>query len=106
MPYRASRPPRWGVDFNPNGSMLAIGGQNNTVTLWSWADRRPLAPPFTFSPGNDAAIGPVAFHPNGKNLAFSDGAKNIILWDVKTRQPINPPLEGTVGRIHDLFESC
>jgi WD40 repeat protein len=98
--FRGNKEGVWGIDLSPDGTVLAVGGQDNTLALWSLEDKHPLAP--SFSPNTGTAIRTIAFHPAGNVLCFSDGSKNVFLGDVKTRQLVNDPLEGNVGNVRDI----
>jgi WD40 repeat protein len=90
------------IAFSPGGKMLAVGGQDQTFTLWDVASRRPLFPPIRdqlIFPNSNITQAPVpvdslAFSPDGKVLAtgtdFFDGT--FRLWDVPSKRPISPPI--------------
>ncbi len=63
----------WNVAWSPDGAMLASGGTDHTVRLWS-ADGRSVAPPF----GHGDIVTSVAWSPDGTMLASAS-------WDDTVR---------------------
>jgi WD40 repeat protein len=90
------------IAFSPNGKMLAVGGQDQTFTLWDVPSRRLMFPPIrdqlNFESSNiipaQAPVNSLAFSPDGKILATGTDAFNgsFRLWDVPSRRPISPPI--------------
>jgi WD40 repeat protein len=84
----------YGLDFSPDGSLLAVGSYDNTVSLWSVAEKRRLA---TLA-GHADQVFRVAFSPDGDQLASASGDGTVAIWDVKTFQQVaalagqGPPL--------------
>jgi WD40 repeat protein len=64
--------------FSPDGSSLALPGENHTVTVWDAAAGKPLV---TLS-GQRAAVSCVAFAPDGRQLAVASRDGTVALWDV------------------------
>ena len=70
----------YAVAWNPNGSILATGGQDGTVRLWNPNNGINYA----VLRGHTSSVGEVAFSPDGKTLV--SGADNVRIWDVKTQR--------------------
>jgi WD40 repeat protein len=70
-----------GVEFSPDGRILASAGADNTVRLWSIPSGRPRH----VLPVHDSRLGvySVAFSPDGKRLASCAG-RIVRLWDPET----------------------
>lgn len=79
------------VAFSPDGQVIAVAGNDSTITLWDRAHRRPLGAPLH---GHGKAVTSVAFSPDGKLLASGGNDKAIILWDVQRRRASGAPLTG------------
>jgi WD40 repeat protein len=67
------------VAFQPKGHLLATGGFDNLVRVWSDTDR-----PLLELRGHEGVVRAVAFSPNGKFLASASEDGRIIFWDVST----------------------
>jgi WD40 repeat protein len=80
----------FGVDFSPDGQLLATGGtdDDSTVRLWEVATGQPLK---VFR-GHYGAAGPVAFAPDGRTLASGAGDSTILLWDLTGHRGAARPL--------------
>ena len=66
------------VDFSPDGTMLASGGDGGTLTIWKVADGREI----TMSEGHGGAVHCITFSPDGTKLASGGWDKTIKLWNV------------------------
>ncbi len=68
------------IVFGPRGQLLASGGRDAMVRLWSIARGVPTAA----LRGHAAPITSVTFDPSGKTLATADAAGSIRLWEAAT----------------------
>jgi WD40 repeat protein len=72
------------VAFSPSQKLLASGGEDKTVKLWSLSDRAELDSLIA----HQEKVYSVAFHPNGETIASGSGDKAVKLWSVKTGEVI------------------
>jgi WD40 repeat protein/transcriptional regulator with XRE-family HTH domain len=91
--------------FSPDGSVLAAGGQNSPVRLWSLARRGrpvPLGRPLGSGAGTVFA---VAFSQDGRILASAGSGRVIQLWSIADpRHPaaLRVPLTGPANTVYSL----
>ncbi|RDI63471.1 nSTAND1 domain-containing NTPase [Nocardia pseudobrasiliensis] len=72
------------VALSPDGTTLAVGGIDRTVSLWDVTDRRRprrLGAPLT---GLDGIVRTLAFTPDGTRLAAGSDL-NSLVWNIETR---------------------
>lgn len=74
--------PIWSVAYSPDGSTLAGGGDDGSITLWDSQTSEAL---YTLE-GHGDKVTYLAFSPDGKLLASASSDATIILWDTGTRQ--------------------
>ncbi len=67
------------VAYNPAGSLLASGGDDNTVIVWDSISWARVGLPFY---GHNASVTDVAWSPDGTIIASSSRDGTVILWDV------------------------
>lgn len=75
--------------LSADGGLIASGGHDGRVALWSTAKMQPLAHPL---PGAISEARDIAFSPDGEVLAVASLEGHIHLWDTKTRELIKKPL--------------
>ncbi|MDA0160168.1 TIR domain-containing protein [Solirubrobacter ginsenosidimutans] len=89
------------VAYSPDGKLIASGGEDSTVRLWSVAGRqRPAGQPLRAG----AIVHDVAFSPRGDVLAVAERNGNISLWQVAGREQIGL-LRGHRGAMSLAFSS-
>jgi WD40 repeat protein len=89
-----------GVSVNSDGSLIASGNVDGTVSFWDSQTSRSAGPPLQVG----APVTWVAFSPDGRRLAVATGTRVSAspitpmtvprLWDVATRQPSGISLTG------------
>lgn len=80
--------------FDPTGGVLASGGGDGVVMLWSLAGGEPRA-----LPAQKGEVIGLAFSPDGKRLASGGADSAVTVWNLETRQPASKiELAGVVVR--------
>src|SRR5262249_47202945 len=76
--------------FSPDGSLLAGGGQDGALRLWTVADGQVKAD----LKGHTGAVHALAFSPDGRSLAACNHNSPAFLWNPATgevREKLDPP---------------
>jgi WD40 repeat protein/serine/threonine protein kinase len=85
------------LDFSPNGTLLAAGRCDGTVTFW----KVPSFEVLRRIPGNGSLLDAVDFSPDGKRFATSNVDGSVSVWDVATGD-LALSLVGHEGEVSDL----
>ncbi|MCG9129424.1 T9SS type A sorting domain-containing protein [Candidatus Poribacteria bacterium] len=84
-----------GLEYSPNGQLLAGGNELNTA-VQIWYKGRTHIDAFI---GHTAGVTSVKFSPDGTILASSSNDKTVRIWDVSTGSNITT-LNGHLDRVH------
>ncbi|MCU0464210.1 MAG: TIR domain-containing protein [Anaerolineae bacterium] len=86
--YRFPTPLQYGLSFSPDGEVLAIATNSNTVLLIEVETGQLVTPPLS---GSDSYIYTLRFRPDGRVLAVINGDSELWLWDTARGLPIGTP---------------
>jgi WD40 repeat protein len=71
--------------FNSDGTLLACGTGDGSVSLWDVRSRRLLGPPLRGQVGGFGGIVSVVFEPDSSLLAVAADDGTVALWDTRSR---------------------
>lgn len=73
------------LDINPEGTLIASGGNDNLVKLWDISTTKELR---TFT-GNDSRVVHIMFDPSGKYVSALNYADKLNTWDISSGKLIS-----------------
>ncbi|KAI9021940.1 WD40-repeat-containing domain protein [Hyaloraphidium curvatum] len=76
--------PGTAVAVKPDGSEVAIGGENNKVHIFKAGAGKPLEDTGRVFEGNRSTITALAYSPDGKLLLAGDGQRVLVVYDTET----------------------
>jgi WD40 repeat protein len=69
------------VDFHPDGTRLASGGNDNAILLWDTSTWEPVLE----LRGHESYVKSLVFSPDGSQLASGSGDHTVRIWDTVPR---------------------
>jgi WD40 repeat protein len=88
-PFRGPSKNISSIAFSDDGTMLAAGGEDDTIELWGVSSQRFLGK----LAGHTAAVNSLRFDPSGKVLISGSMDGTVMRWDVENLAPIDTPIK-------------
>lgn len=85
------------VALSPNSMMIASGGENKLLELWSTQDGSRISA----LEGHEDAVSSVAFSPDGSMVASASNDGTVRLWDISEKRCV-AALEGHKDRVKSV----
>ncbi len=77
-------PAPWGLSFNPDGNLLAVGYSDHVVRVWDISTLKSQTQPLLVLRGHSNLVWEVAFSPDGTLLATASHDGTVKLWKVSS----------------------
>jgi WD40 repeat protein/serine/threonine protein kinase len=79
------------VAYSPDGRWVASAGRDNSIRIWSAAQKRMTGQPLE---GHSGWINALAFSPDSRLLASGGDDGSLLLWDMAANPPIARQFDG------------
>ena len=87
------------IALSANGTLLATGHQDGTVSLWDAQTRQRV---HRFEGVSVGLVYSLAISPTEPLLAAGDMGGNIVLYNTTTREVVRPPVKAHTARVYSL----
>jgi WD40 repeat protein len=77
-----------GLDFSPDGSVLAAGFDDGTIHRWEVPSGQEITPVLSI---HSDRVYSVAFSPDGNTLVSGGGDDLVVFWDLQSGEPLYEP---------------
>ncbi|KAF9002773.1 WD40-repeat-containing domain protein [Cyathus striatus] len=84
------------VVFSPDGSLIASGSSDKTISIWDGQTGDLISGPFE---GHEGSVNSVMFSTNGRCVASGSDDMTIRIWLTDSGYEIRPPLEGHTNAV-------
>jgi WD40 repeat protein len=92
------------VVYSASGHLIAAGGDDKTLRVWTWIDQRMKEKLTLETP---AGVLSLAFHPKEEKTLVSGGADGVVrVWEVGTKLILKNELKGKYGAVNAVTFSA